>query len=104
MHHLLIKGASYKGLDFDEREKVRDDLRVRLEARGIRFVEYPWIWDEDDQCLLLAGSYEDLEDARWWTKALESAGFETCIRTTIPGEPPASLKHASRSHRACRPI
>jgi len=104
MHHLLIKGGSYRGLDFDERERVRDDLRMRLEARGIRFVEYPWVWDEDDQCLLLAGSYEDLEDACWWTKALKSAGFDTCILATIPGEPPAPSKQTSTSHRPCRPI
>ncbi len=90
MHYLLIRGGSYRGLSFDERERVRECLRIRLEAHGIRFVEYPWVWDEEDQCLLLAGSYERPEEAHWWAKALEGAGFELCMRTSLPGEPPGS--------------
>ncbi len=104
MYHILIKGTSYKGLDFDQREKIRDALRERLEGEGIRFVEYPWVWDEDDQCLLLAGSYEKLEDAHWWTEALRSAGFEILTRTTLPGDPPGPAEIASESRRPNRPI
>jgi len=88
VYHILIKWASYKGLDFSQRESIREALRKRLEAQGIRFVEYPWVWDEDDQCLLLAGSYERPEAARWWIEALKSAGLDICIRTTLPGDPP----------------
>jgi hypothetical protein len=88
MLYVLIKGPSYKDLEFEAREGVRNELRERLEGNGIRFVEYCWVWDEDDRCLLLAGKYEKPEDGYWWIKALESMGFETCTRTELPGEQP----------------
>ena len=84
--HVLITGPSYRGLDFDQREKVRENLRTRLEEQGIRFVEYCWVWDEQDRCLLLVGTYENLEQATFWMEALRSMGFELCTRTHLPGE------------------
>ena len=104
MYHILVKGASYKGLDFNERESIRERLRNRLEAQGIRFVEYPWVWDEDDQCLLLAGSYEKLEDAYWWIEALKSAGLDICTRTRLPGDPPGPAEIAPEPRRPKRPV
>jgi len=53
MVYLLIKGPSYRGLNFNAREKVRESLRKQLETHGIRFVEYGWVWDEEDRCLLV---------------------------------------------------
>ena len=38
MVYLLIKGPSYRGLDFDARETVREGVRKQLETHGIRFV------------------------------------------------------------------
>ena len=83
--HVLILGPSYRCLDFDQREQIRENIRTRLEKQGIRFVEYCWVWDEADRCLLLAGTYDNIEQARWWIKALESMGFEICTRTDLPG-------------------
>lgn len=102
--HILIKGGSYRGLDFDQREKIREGLRHRLEAQGIRFVEYPWVWDEDDQCLLLVGSYKRLEDARWWMEALNAMGFEICTRTTLPGDLPGPAEIVSEARLPDRPV
>ena len=87
-YYVLIYGPSYASLDFEAREAIRTDIRERLEAAGIRFVEYTWVWDEDDHCLLLVGQYEKKEDAFYWIKALEAVGFEICIRTKLPGEEP----------------
>jgi len=84
--HVLIVGPSYRGLAFNEREQVRENLRTRLEEQGIRFVEYCWVWDEQDQCLLLVGTYENLEQATYWMEALRSMGFDLCLRTHLPGE------------------
>jgi hypothetical protein len=86
MHYVLIRGPSYGTLAFEEREKIRTEIREKLEAQGIRFLEYPWVWDEQDRCLLLVGQYEKIEDARFWIKALESMSFEICIRDNLPGE------------------
>jgi hypothetical protein len=86
MYYILIRGPSYRHLAFEDREKVRENLRLKLEGRGIRFLEYPWIWDEEDRCLLLVGRYENMGDARWWIRALESMGFEISIRTGLPGD------------------
>ena len=86
MHYVLIRGASYRGLAFHDREKIRDSLREQLEARGVRFVQYDWVWDEKDRCLLVVGTYESLEQAIWWIRALESMGFEICVRTGLPGK------------------
>jgi hypothetical protein len=83
-HYVLIRGPSYGSLDFDAREAIRTEIRERLEAGGIRFLEYPWVWDEEDRCLLLAGQYEKKEDAFQWIKTLESMGFEIIIRTSLP--------------------
>ncbi len=83
-YYVLIRGPSYGSLDFDARENIRTEIRERLEAEGIRFIEYTWVWDEEDHCLLLVGRYEKKEDARWWIKALEAMGFEVCIRTKLP--------------------
>jgi RimJ/RimL family protein N-acetyltransferase len=86
MHYVLIQGPSYRGLDFEAREKVREKLRETLEARGIRFVQYDWVWDEEDRCLLLVGQYQREDDARYWIDALESMGFIVLVRTQLPGE------------------
>jgi hypothetical protein len=86
MYYILIRGPSYRDLAFQDREKIRESIRLKLEAQGIRFLEYPWVWDEEDRCLLLVGSYENMGDARWWIRALESMGFEISIRTGLPGD------------------
>jgi hypothetical protein len=103
MHHLLIKGPSYQGLDFEQREEIREAMREELAAHGIRFVEYPWVWDEDDCCLLLVGSYDRPEDGRWWTAALRAAGFEIVVRTALPGDPPSLSEIVRESGRSGRP-
>ncbi len=86
IHYVVIRGPSYGTLDFEAREDIRTEMREKLEAGGIRFLEYQWVWDEDDHCLLVAGQYENIDDAFWWIKALESLGFEICIRTALPGD------------------
>jgi hypothetical protein len=94
MHYILIQGPSYDGLNFEAREQVREKLRQRLESCGIRFIQYDWIWDEEDRCLLLAGQYDRVEDAQYWIKALESMGFKVFVRTLLPGdENPAHRIH-----------
>jgi ribosomal protein S18 acetylase RimI-like enzyme len=86
MHYVLIQGPSYRGLDFEAREKVREKLREALEAHGVRFLQYDWVWDQEDRCLLLVGQYQREEDARYWIEALESMGFTVFVRTHLPGE------------------
>ena len=86
MYYVLIRGPSYRNLDFEAREQVREGLRRRLEKHGIRFLEYGWVWDEQDRCLLQAGQYGRMDDAYWWIRALESMGFKICIRTQLPGD------------------
>ena len=85
MVYVCIRWASYKSRDFDKREQIREDLRLKLESHGIRFLEYCWVWDENDQCLLVAGTYDRMEDARQWIRSLESMGFETTVQTSLPG-------------------
>ncbi len=86
MHYVLIQGPSYRNLNFEAREQVREKLRESLEAHGVRFLQYDWVWDEEDRCLLLVGQYEKLEDARYWINALESMGFTVFVRTQLPGD------------------
>ena len=86
MYFVSIRGPSYRDLDFEAREKVREGLRLRLENNGLRFLEYHWVWDEEDRCLLLVGRYAHPKDAKWFIQTLESMGFEICIRTHLPGD------------------
>jgi ribosomal protein S18 acetylase RimI-like enzyme len=86
MHYVMIQGPSYRDLDFEAREQIREKLRQSLEAHGVRFVQYDWVWDEEDRCCLLVGQYEKAEDARYWIDALESMGFTVLVRTHLPGE------------------
>ncbi len=86
MYYVLIQGPSYGDLDFDARERIRETLRLKLESNGIRFVEYNWVWDEQDRCLLLVGEYQQMNDASMFIKALETMEFEICIRTHLPGD------------------
>jgi hypothetical protein len=86
IHYLLIQGPSYLDLSFEAREQAREQMRQRLEEKGVRFVQYDWVWDEDDRCLLLAGQYTNPEDARYWIGALESMGFTVLIRNQLPGD------------------
>ena len=86
MHYVMIQGPSYRDLDFEAREQIREKLRQSLEAHGVRFVQYDWVWDEEDRCCLLVGQYEKAEDARYWIDALESMGFTVLVRTYLPGE------------------
>jgi len=85
MNYVCIRWKSYEGVDFDERENIREDLRLALEAHGIRFLEYCWVWDENDRCLLVTGAYDRMEDARQWIRSLESMGFDMTVRTSLPG-------------------
>ena len=86
MYYVCICGASYRDLDFDERERIRENMRSEIEAFGIRFLEYCWVWDENDQCLLVTGTYRRLEDADQWIRCLESMGFDITVRTWLPGD------------------
>ena len=86
MHYILIQGPSYRGLSFEAREGVREKLRQSLEVHGIRFMQYDWVWDEEDRCLLLVGQYESIEDGQYWIGALESMGFTVFIRNQLPGD------------------
>jgi len=86
MHYVMIQGPSYRDLDFEVREQIREKLRQSLEAHGVRFVQYDWVWDEEDRCCLLVGQYEKAEDARYWIDALESMGFTVLVKTHLPGE------------------
>ncbi len=85
MNYVCIQWKSYKNLEFDERESVREELRLKLESHGIRFLEYSWVWDEKGQCLLVAGAYDRMEDAGQWISSLESMGFDIAVRTSLPG-------------------
>jgi hypothetical protein len=84
-YYVLIHGPSYGSLDFDDREEIRTAIREKLESLGIRFPEYTWVWDEADCCLLLVGKFDKEEDANLCIKRYESMGFQTCIRTSLPG-------------------
>ena len=86
MYYVLIQGPSYRQLDFEAREQVREEIRENLEANGIRFLQYDWVWDEEDRCLLLVGQYEKEEGARYWIGALESMGFTVMVRNQLPGD------------------
>ena len=96
MNYILIQGPSYRGLSFEVREQVRERLRQSLEIRGIRFMQYDWVWDEEDRCLLLAGQYERIEDGRYWIGALESMGFRVFLRNQLPGDetPESPRRHS----------
>jgi len=85
-HYVLIQGPSYRDLSFEARERAREHMRQRLDKKGVRFLQYDWVWDEDDRCLLLVGQYPNPEDARYWIGALESMGFTVLVRTRLPGE------------------
>jgi uncharacterized DUF497 family protein len=92
VHYVLIQGSSYRDLTFEAREQVRERLRENLEAHGVRFLQYDWVWDEEDRCLLLVGQYEKAEDARYWIGALESMGFTVFVRAQLPGEETETLR------------
>ncbi len=98
MYYVLIRGPSYGNLPFEEREKIREELRKELEAQGIRFLEYNWIWDEDDRCLLLVGQYERMESASLWIQALKSMGFSVCTKTQLPGDGSESGSISNSAH------
>ena len=49
-------------------------------------MQYDWVWDEEDRCLLVVGQYERLEDGQYWMKALQSMGFTVLARTDLPGD------------------
>ncbi|NLD35818.1 MAG: hypothetical protein GX654_03030 [Desulfatiglans sp.] len=84
-YYALIRGPSYGSLDFVDREEIRTAIREKLESHGIRFQEYTWVWDEDDRCLLLVGTFENEEEANQCIKRYESMGFKTCIKTSLSG-------------------
>jgi hypothetical protein len=101
--YVLIRGPSYRGLDFEARERVREGLRDRLASHGVRFLQYDWVWDDEDRCLLLVGTYRNRDDAFWWIHALETMGFDVVVRADLPGEahpsdagPPEALVAGTR--------
>jgi hypothetical protein len=75
VNYVLIQGPSYRDLDFEAREQVREKLRENLEAQGIRFLQYDW-GGMRRTGVSFVGQYEKAEDARYWIEALESMGFK----------------------------
>jgi hypothetical protein len=84
-YYVLIRGPSYGLLDFEAREEIRTAIRDKLELNGIRFLEHTWVWDENDHCLLLVGEFDKKKDTSECKKKYESMGFNTCIKTSLPG-------------------
>ncbi len=83
--YVCVCGGSYGDLDFDDREHLREQLRLKIESNGIRFLEYCWVWDEMDRCLLVTGTYEQMDDAKQWIESLERMGFHVILRNELPG-------------------
>ncbi len=79
MRYILICGESFKDLDFHQREEARNKLINILEKKGIRFVEYVWIWDDTDRVQLLFYKCKQLKEARYWLSFLIKNGFNIRI-------------------------
>lgn len=99
---VYIQGGSYRDLDFEARERLREALRSRLEGHGIRFVQYDWVWDEEDRCLLRVGCYQGWEEARCWVRTLERLGYSLLIQGESWSSSP-SMVPSSRSRGAEMP-
>ncbi|EFK05306.1 conserved hypothetical protein [delta proteobacterium NaphS2] len=95
MVYVCIYGGLYRDLDFDARERIRESLRRRIEEKGVRFLEYCWVWDEKDRCLLVAGTYERMADAAHWIESLQEMGFEIVIRRDLPGASSEQTENSS---------
>ena len=82
--YILICGDSFKGLNFEQREQVRNRLRTRLLNKGIRLIEYVWIYDNTERAQLLFYECEHLKEARYWIRFLIKNGFNIRITDKIP--------------------
>ena len=84
MYHVLACGEPLQGLCFQDRDKAREKLRVRVAQCGLEYVEHHWVWDDTDRAQLLVTSRELEEDARRFKNFLEENGIEARIVTRLP--------------------
>lgn len=84
MGYLLLLGPSLKNKNFEQREEIREEIRLKLEALGIVLQEYVWIWDKKDQLRLLIGEYKDTKDCFYLQKYLQKNGLKTEFSNKLP--------------------
>lgn len=84
MGYLLLIGPTLKDKDFQQREKNREEMRVKLEKLGIILQEYIWIWDKQDQLKLVIGEYKREEDCYYLQKYLHRNGLKTIFLNQFP--------------------
>jgi len=85
MHYVLACGASFKGLEFAERDRAREQLREKVAATGLTFVEHYWVWDETHTAQLLVVSTQSAQKAEQFRSHLE----RHCIRARITHQLPS---------------
>ena len=84
MLQVLACGDSFTGLDFPERDRVRERLREEVADTGLVFTEHYWVWDETDRAQLLVASTPDAAEADQLRQRLHEQGIRTRITTRLP--------------------
>ncbi len=85
MYHVLACGESFQGLEFEERDRAREDLRLKVARQaGISFVLHYWIWDETERAQLWIDSKADREEAEKIRDYLQRHGIQARITTSLP--------------------
>lgn len=84
MHYVLACGASFKDLEFADRDRAREQLREKVAATGLTFVEHYWIWDETHTAQLLVASTSSARKAEMFRRYLERHGIGARITQELP--------------------
>lgn len=84
MHYVLACGASFKDLEFAERDRAREQLREKVAATGLAFVEHYWVWDETHAAQLLVVSTQSAQKAEQFRSHLERHGIRARITHQLP--------------------
>jgi len=76
---VLLKGAALDDDDLAQRDAARDRLRELAEANGVRLAEYVWVWDETNTAQLVAGRFDNQEQAWSRAKQLIAKGLDARV-------------------------
>lgn len=81
---VVVVGEPLDPEDFASRDRVREELRLRVLSLGIRLAEHVWIWDETGRAQLVVATYAEHERALRLAQAIRGKGLSVRVVRARP--------------------
>lgn len=76
---VLLRGEPLNGRDMAQRDAARERLRQLAQKNGVRLHEYVWVWDDANAAQLVAGRFDNPDQAWSRAKQLQAKGLDARV-------------------------